>query len=329
MSSPAAVPKSGKEKRGMGKVLYRVKTVFRKGESASKRASSAAPAPAPIAGFMSPPSVVPVRKQPEFPGATRIPRIQVHEERAKKLGAKFGLEIKPSEWHSTEGDVFRVEKPVRMRIHRECHRCHAPFGAATQCSNCSHTRCKSCVRYPAPRTEPERIANREKRDALRQKNRDLAPIIPSYDYSEKIVLTRPSKSGGQDLVYKGRPRMRVRRHCHQCNSLISAHGQEARTCGKCGHKRCADCPRNPEAKKKYPYGYPNDEPGENNKGVHSCHECKKKFPPNVDHGYECPRCSHPMCAQCPRVKPRKVDPEPDPDILESLRLRMAELKTSD
>ncbi|KAI0022384.1 hypothetical protein F4780DRAFT_194692 [Xylariomycetidae sp. FL0641] len=334
MSSPATAPKEGKEKRGMGKVLYRVKTVFRKGEGSRKTpAAAAAPSGPPLMSSSAPATaaIVPAqaKKAPHYEGATKIPRIQVHEERAKKLGARFGLEIKPDEWHSSEGDVLRIDKPVRMRIHRECHRCHAQFGASNQCPKCQHTRCKQCTRYPTRRNEAERQANRERREALMQKNKDLAPILPSYDYAEQITLKRPGKPGGQELVFKGRPRMRVRRICHICSNQISSHGNKSRTCDNCGHRRCGDCPRNPDARDKYPFGYPNDEPGEKFKGVYSCHECRAKFPPNVENGTECPKCSHKKCDQCPRVKPRKVEPEPDPAILEDLRVRMAGLTTTE
>ncbi|KAI0165518.1 hypothetical protein GGR57DRAFT_123952 [Xylariaceae sp. FL1272] len=154
----------------------------------------------------------------------------------------------------------------------------------------------------------------------------MAPIIPSYDFSPPIVLKKPSKTGSQDLIHKGRPRMRVRRYCHVCESLISTHGKQARTCEQCGHKRCADCPRSPDNKKKYPYGYPNDEPGTNFKGVYACHECKTKFGSNADDGTECAKCGHAKCSSCRRVRPRKVEPEPDVEVLESLRLRMAEIQ---
>ncbi|KAI1202317.1 hypothetical protein F5X97DRAFT_319472 [Nemania serpens] len=328
MSSSAAPPRQGKEKKGMDRVLYKVKTVFhRKGASSRKASSSAvlAPAPAPI---IQPPAP-PARTLPEYEGATRIPRIQIHEERAKKLGARFGLEIKPSEWHSSEGEVLRVDKPVRMRIHRECHRCNSRFGAGNVCPSCRHTRCLQCTRYPDKQTEAERQANRERMEALIQKHKDMAPIIPSYDYAPQIVLTRPRKASTQDLVYKGRPRMRVRRYCHICETLISSHTKQTRTCEGCGHKRCADCPRQPDNKKSYPYGYPNDEPGSTFKGVFACHECKTKFEPQAEDGVQCSNCDHTKCSNCPRVKPRKVEPEPDPAVLESLRLRMAELQTSD
>ncbi|KAI1432807.1 hypothetical protein GGR50DRAFT_688709 [Xylaria sp. CBS 124048] len=329
MSSATATPKEAKEKRGsMDRVLYRMKTVFNR-KGLRKEPPSAVPAatPAPTR-FRSPPPVVPaVQKAPAYEGATPIPRIQIHEERAKKLGARFGLEIKPSEWHSSEGEVLRVDKPVRMRIHRKCHQCQSPFGAGNVCHSCQHTRCKQCSQNPSKRTEAERQANREKRDALIQKHKDMAPIIPSYDYSVPVVITRPKKAGNQDLVFKGRPRLRVRRYCHNCEALISSHGTEARTCEECGHKRCADCPRSPDDKKRYPYGYPHDAPGTKFKGVYACHECKTKYSPDAEDGTQCPMCSHEKCSQCLRIRPRRVEPVPDAEVLESLRLRVANLRT--
>ncbi|KAI0387743.1 hypothetical protein F5Y04DRAFT_240886 [Hypomontagnella monticulosa] len=331
MSSPATAtatapgPQDGKKRKGVGRVLYHVKTVFKRG-GRSKKASTGPTAPSGALMSQPPPAAI---VRPQYENATRIPRIQIHEERAKKLGTKFGLEIKPSEWHSTEGDVLRVDKSVRMRIHRECHRCHSAFGAGDECPSCQHKRCKKCTRHPAkPRNEAERQANRERREAVMRRNKENAPIIPSYDYdyAQKIILKRPGKAGGQELVFKGKPRMRVRRHCHECNNLITAHSKQVRVCDNCGHKRCADCPRDPKAKDKYPYGYPNDEPGVTFKGVHACHECKKKFPANAEDGTECRNCAHQKCAECPRVKPRKVDPEPDPDMMEALRLRVQALK---
>lgn len=48
MSSSTAPPREVKEKKGMDKVFYKVKTVFhRRGASSRKGQSSVAPAPAP------------------------------------------------------------------------------------------------------------------------------------------------------------------------------------------------------------------------------------------------------------------------------------------
>lgn len=87
----------------------------------------------------------------------------------------------------------------------------------------------------------------------------------------------------------------------------------------------SNIPRRDE-RHKYPYGYPNDEPGEKFKGVHACHECGTKFPLNADDDTECANCTHKKCTDCPRVRPKKVEPELDPDVLEGLRLRWEELK---
>ncbi|GAP84891.1 hypothetical protein SAMD00023353_0802140 [Rosellinia necatrix] len=335
MSSPSAPPRGAKERKGMEKVIYKVKTAFRvRGSGSRKKPPSEAPLVAPlvapaVAPVVVPPSIIqppspPAKNLPEYEGATKMPRIQVHEERMKKLGARFGLEIKPSEWHSSEGEVLRVDKAVRMRIHRECHHCQVRFGADNKCPKCHHTPCRQCTRYPNHETEAERQANRDRRAALIQKHQDMAPILPSYDYSTEIPLVRHRKTGGQGLVHKGRPRMRVRRYCHVCNNLIHPHAAQSRTC-ECGHKRCDDCPRQPDNKKSYPYGYPNDEPGSKFKGVFGCHKCKTKFAPEAEDGTPCSECQHEKCSQCPRVKPRKVEPEPDPQATESVRRYMAQL----
>lgn len=170
---------------------------------------------------------------------------QLFEERAKKLGERFGLDINPSEWQTTSTDetVLRMDKPIRMRVRRSCHRCNTTFSTAKECPNCQHVRCSKCTRYPRKRTEAELIASRERRAAIIQANKENAPIIPDYDLSrhQNIVLKRPSKTGGQDLVHK-KPRQRVRRTCHECHNIFRT---GSKTCEKCSHIRCTDCPRDP------------------------------------------------------------------------------------
>ena len=174
--------------------------------------------------------------------ATRVPRSQLFAERAKKLGELYGLELKPSEWHSTEGDALRVEKPIRMRVHRKCHLCSTSFGLGKECPKCKHPRCKQCPRLPPKRTEAEKEASRIKRAAIIKERAEKAPIIPDWDPTpKKIVLTRPAKTGGQDLIYR-KPRQRIRRTCCQCNILFPS---GTKTCGGCSHGRCTDCPRDP------------------------------------------------------------------------------------
>ncbi|KAI1876670.1 uncharacterized protein JN550_000742 [Neoarthrinium moseri] len=282
-----------------------MKTILKKpaGESSSKRnptpQRSRSTRGEIMATSIESPSESPAKTEPQYPGAARIPRTQIHEERARKLGTNYGVEIEPGDWHSAEGEVYRIEKPVRIRIHRDCHR-------------------------PPKRTESQKKANREKREAAAQQHQEFAPIIPHYGLAEPIVVTRPSKTGGQALVHKP-PRMRVRRNCHKCATLFTPNN---RICGTCGHTRCDDCPKSPNKKKKYPYGYPGDEPGPKSSSFHACHECNEKFPPNSEDGTECAQCSHEKCASCPRVPRVKVQPEPDAELLRGISSRFEQLELS-
>lgn len=214
---------------------------------ATEQPPAAAAAPAATKEIPKEPSKkeAPKSKYEDLEGVVRVPRSELFEERARKLGERFGFEIKQSEWISTEGTALRVEKPIRMRVHRTCHKCSATFAAAKECPGCQHVRCTKCIRHPPKRTEAERIASREKRAAILKAQKENAPIVPDYNYDPKdaknIVLKRPSKTGGQDLIYK-KPRQRVRRTCHECQTLFTA---GSKTCSKCSHNRCTDCPRDP------------------------------------------------------------------------------------
>lgn len=75
-------------------------------------------------------------------------------------------------------------------------------------------------------------------------------------------------------------------------------------------------------KDKYPYGYPGDAPGKR-VGYYTCSECKHIFssPPSDDAA--CPSCSRPKCQ---RLTPRKVEPEPDPEVVKSLQARLEGMK---
>ena len=180
-----------------------------------------------------------------IPGISKLSKAELFEERAKKLGERFGLEIKSSEWHSVSPDdtVLRMDKPIRMRVRRTCHKCNAHFQFDKECPGCQHIRCTKCVRNPPKRTEAELIASRERRAAKIKANKENAPIIPDYAYdgTQVYVLKRPSKTGRQDLVYR-KLRQRVRRTCHECDTLFAA---GSKFCESCSHVRCTDCPRDP------------------------------------------------------------------------------------
>lgn len=310
--------------------LTRAKTVLKRGESSSKGSKDGDRAPAVAAPPK--PQPPPLTKSQEarakyeaMPGVSKLSKSDLFEERAKKLGERFGLEIKPSEWQSTTPDdsVLRMDKPIRMRVRRSCHKCNANFTSAKECPNCQHVRCTKCARYPPKRTEAEIIASREKKAAIIKANKENAPIVPDYGFDEKeIVLTRPSKTGGQDLVYK-KPRQRVRRTCHECKALFAT---GSKTCEKCSHTRCTDCPRDPPKKDKYPFGYPGDAFGPSSIPRFECQMCKTLFPTGAENGTKCRICQTEKSDDSPRAAPRKVEPEPDPEIMKKIEEKLRALK---
>lgn len=130
-------------------------------------------------------------------------------------------------------------------------------------------------------------------------------------------MSRPARTGGQPLVKK-KPMQRVRRTCHECQSLFQPN---TRSCLKCGHLRCDDCPRDPPKRHKYPSGYPGDTPSTTPRLItRSCHYCSHLFPPisrlpgsdqlsnvGIDgEPIECTNCGHIQCYECPLESPRHI-----------------------
>lgn len=81
-------------------------------------------------------------------------------------------------------------------------------------------------------------------------------------------------------------------------------------------------------KDKYPYGYPGDAFGAKSIPHCRCHECYAKFPPGADNGTVCLKCSHKKCDNCARMKPQKVEPGPDPDVVKSVQEKIAAMNIS-
>lgn len=322
-------PKEPKERKGFTKVLSRVKTALRR-DGSSKRQSVAEPSkPAGTVKIIPPAMTRDQEARARYeavPGVATLSKAQVFEQRAKKLGERYGLEIMPSDWQTVKPDetVLRVDKPIRMRIRRSCHRCSAGFPLnARECPNCHHIRCNSCLRQPPARTEAQLAASRERRAAILKRNKENMPIIPDYsiDPPKEIYMTKPSKTGGQELVYK-KPRQRVRRTCHECNCLFSPGSKNC----QCGHIRCTDCPRDPPKKDKYPLGYPGDAFGPNSVPRFECERCKTLHAADAADGTACRKCAHPKSALSPRGRPRKYEPELDEQVLKRIEERLQELK---
>lgn len=152
------------------------------------------------------------------------------------MGERFKVTIEPYQWPS-EKEAYRIEKPIRMRIHRQCHRCNTTFGGGKTCVSCQHSRCTKCPRYPPKKTEKE--GKQKEKGAVTSQTLEVDSY---YGLREVIELRKPNpRPGGQPLVRK-KPMQRVRRTCHECSTMFSAN---AKICQGCNHIRCADCPRDP------------------------------------------------------------------------------------
>ncbi|KAK2798740.1 hypothetical protein FQN50_008721 [Emmonsiellopsis sp. PD_5] len=302
MSEPTASTKNGGEKDdGLGKYMKRVKTVL-KGRSrasvssmseilgeSSKSGAKAATTPS------KPAAAVPKKDAPSG-------QVQVHQwsviqqEKARALFEKYGLTLEPSEWMSkplSDKNVQRVEKPVRMRVRRNCHRCLTTFGPDKVCAGCQHVRCTKCFRYPPAKPKGE--------------DKPKTKVAAAVE-AKKVLLTIPSRTGGQDLVRKP-IRQRVRRTCHRCSTLFVG---DATECENCKHIRCKKCPRDPPKLKKYPDGYPGD--------------AEPPVEPQ-ERVWRKPRrrCEHERCKDCIRDPPKKIKPEPDPELLRRVEERLAKV----
>ncbi|WEW57701.1 hypothetical protein PRK78_003168 [Emydomyces testavorans] len=253
MSEPTPPTKpTGSKDEGISKYMKRMKTVLRGGTRSNRNSVSNTAditgdpnkAKTTIAASSTKPVATTKTTTPKKATPTSG-QVKVHswstmqEEKARALFAKYGLTLEPGEWvtpRSATENVERVEKPIRLRVRRNCHRCLTTFGPERICVGCSHVRCKKCFRYPPAKPKDE---SEEKPRICAIEKAQKAELRP-----KKAPLTIPSRTGGQDLVRK--PIMqRVRRTCHKCSTLFIGNATE---CLNCNHIRCKRCPRDPPKK---------------------------------------------------------------------------------
>jgi hypothetical protein len=224
----------------------------------------------------------------------------MQQERARALFAKYGLTLESHEWIAAPAPVpavERVEKSIRMRVHRSCHHCGTIYGSEKSCLQCEHKRCKKCPRYPKKKTP----AGKEKEE----KANDEKP-------KRRRVLTTTTKSGNE-LAHQ-HPKQRIRRTCHKCETLFVP--PSSTICDQCRHIRCTKCPREPSKLQKWPAGYPGDLDADSDSEVEKqlekfrrtwrkprqrvrweCEQCHSSF----IHGKpQCPGCGHERCDKCTR-----------------------------
>ncbi|KAF6223843.1 hypothetical protein HO173_013174 [Letharia columbiana] len=242
----------------------------------------------------------------------------IQEEKARALFAKYGLTLEPGEWTvpATVG-LPRVEKQVRMRIHRTCHRCQTTFGADRVCSNCQHTRCKKCPRFPGSKSQVPKGKGLAADDGLEKKTG---------------ALTMVHRASGKEMTRRA-PTQRVRRTCHQCETLFQG---KATQCENCKHLRCPTCPRDPPKSDKYLEGYPGDTEEtfplakREMRSIRThvrwnCEKCETLF---QDTEKTCGHCGHEKCNECPRQPPKTVKRTLDDEAVKSVEERMKTLDVS-
>ncbi|KAJ9669520.1 hypothetical protein H2201_000387 [Coniosporium apollinis] len=273
MSSPPPERPVPERRSSLSKYMKRLKTHMRRGSSsrdettttatdptptvAEEPVAAAVPDPEPIVTTTTTttaivPVIVPTSTGPmvidNMPVTSTTSgayfRSALQQERARALFAKYGLTLEDHEWITTGSSAVnseRVEKPIRMRVRRQCHRCQANFGHDKVCVKCEHKRCKKCPSYPARKVV---AALEDKGKGVARKDEDvvpaLAPIpapvpvpillptpvaVPAPEVPKKSrmrsgypILTKPSPSGGPDFVRKY-VSQRVRRTCHKCEAL--------------------------------------------------------------------------------------------------------------
>lgn len=154
-----------------------------------------------------------------------------HHERTRLLFEKYGLNIEPGEWVTAPANPSpqRVEKKIRMRVHRSCHRCQTTFGVDRVCINCQHTRCKKCPRYPSKKdaASGDLDHGKGKMSTIQQRSQFAPRVAVSNKYVQAITL--PPGDARRPLE-----------DCHSCK--VKGTPVLTTFCGGCNHVRCERCP---------------------------------------------------------------------------------------
>lgn len=103
-------------------------------------------------------------EEPIIPVDAATNRPGMSEEKARLLFEKYGLRYPAAKLAQLESPnkIRRVEKPVRIRLHWNCHECKTAFTQDKVCTSCGHGRCGDCSRSPPQRVL--RILEKTKRE---------------------------------------------------------------------------------------------------------------------------------------------------------------------
>ncbi|GAB1736670.1 hypothetical protein NU219Hw_g8288t1 [Hortaea werneckii] len=260
------------------------------------------------------------------------------DERARLLLQKYGLtydrHVRAGGAEEPPGKIRRVEKPVRIRIHWQCHECRTYFGRERSCAWCGHRRCSDCIRTPPKKIERMMDSNRQlhvdelasqstalptatpAEDATHAEDGPQTSVLPAGQHSRPLEARGPSETHAHDNItsYPGlamyaRPRSgerlalqpgvnsRPRRDQHrQDDGLIL--GDEPQMV-----KAVQRVYKKPRQRVRY-----------------TCDRCQTIF---VD-AERCRTCGHDRCSDCTRDPPRKTTRQPDPAVLQAVNERLAQ-----
>ncbi|KAI8942381.1 hypothetical protein NX059_000456 [Plenodomus lindquistii] len=353
MSSVFKREKSSKSLVGVGATPPPAPSASASSSSSSSVPRAAAPAaPAAAAQDGQPPPVTEAQVDPSTappaqpttsststaPPTKQLDRHAMQQERARALFAKYGLTLEAHDWITPSAPnptVQRVEKAIRMRVHRSCHRCGTMYGTDKTCQQCEHKRCKKCPRYPKKKAAGDKDKDKEK-----EKDKEKDPV---EKVKRRKVLTITTRSG-TELAYQP-PKQRIRRTCHKCQALFSP--STATVCDSCHHVRCTQCPREPAKLTKWPAGYPGDAEPDSDSEVEKqlerfrrtwrkprtrvrwqCEKCYSLFP---NHSPQCPGCGHERCDNCTRSPTKKTKNEEqfDPHIVAAVEAKLRAFTVDD
>jgi hypothetical protein len=103
-------------------------------------------------------------EEPIIPVDATTSRPGLSEEKAKVLFEKYGLRYPAAKRPQQDppNKIRRIEKPVRIRLHWNCHQCKTAFAQDKVCSSCGHERCGDCTRSPPQRVM--RLLEKTKRE---------------------------------------------------------------------------------------------------------------------------------------------------------------------
>ncbi|KAL5113411.1 hypothetical protein ACEQ8H_008708 [Pleosporales sp. CAS-2024a] len=344
--SEEARPRTPDRRMSLGKYVKRMSSVFKR-DKPTKHGGQPAMPPRDAPAVAAPPDAVTVQEVQEVQEAasTQTPtttptktatatlvldRHALQQERARALFAKYGLTLDTHEWIAAPAPmpaVQRVEKAIRMRVHRSCHHCGSVYGAEKVCLQCEHKRCKKCPQYPKRRRHVDGEHD--------QPRLSLSPGQPQ----RKRLLTMATTRG--DPLAHQPPKHRVRRSCHKCHTLFVP--STATICEQCRHIRCTKCPREPAKLHKWPDGYPGDVDPNSDSEVEKqldkfrrtwrkprqrvrweCEQCTTAF---ITGSPQCPGCGHQRCEKCTRspIKKTKKEAPLTPQLVAAVEAKLKAL----